>query len=85
MVVTAHSSAKEKRTVSVRVRVYAISYTGVASKEVKTSKHQLEIKSGENFTSTIASHQELLSMKLATIAKSVSIHNEFQIYSPPRW
>lgn len=68
VVVTAHSNTKENRTVSVRVCVYAISYTGVASKEVKTSKHQLEIKNGEilqNFTSAIVHDQELMNTKHA--------------------
>jgi len=68
VVVTAHSNTKENRTVSVRVRVYAISYTGVASKEVKTSKQQLEIKNGEilqNFTSAIVHGQELMNTKHA--------------------
>ena len=47
IVVTARSSAKEKRTVSVRVRVNTITYTGVAGKVIKVFKQKLEVPKGE--------------------------------------
>ena len=47
IVVTARSSAKEKRTVSVRVRVNTITYTGVAGKMIKVLKQKLEVPKGE--------------------------------------
>ena len=47
IVVTARSSAKERRTVSVRVRVNTITYTGVAGKVIKVFKQKLEVKKGE--------------------------------------
>ena len=47
IVVTARSSVKEKRTVSVRVRVNTITYTGVAGKMIKVLKQKLEVPKGE--------------------------------------
>ena len=47
IVVTARSSAKEKRTVSVRVRVNTITYTGVVGEVIKVFKQKLEVPKGE--------------------------------------
>ena len=47
IVVTARSSVKEKRCVSVRVRVNTITYTGVAGRMIKVFKQKLEVPKGE--------------------------------------